>query len=379
MVCYCIFRGCKRKRYGPKIDEIINHTTELNEYQKNLLKRRYLAVLHDFKVRCSYYSWIFHTSRIIVTVGSLLVPAILSIQYSDSTVIDTKNVQTQMYWLTWGVSLLVTISNGILTLFKIDKKYYFLHTTFEQLQTEGWQYLELTGRYSGILNKKKRTPTHANQFLYFCHAIEKIKMKQVEEEYFKLSEPSSFAKLAANSQNTPPSNQQPPDTNNHLRPPHPQSITQNPSMNRLPPIDENVFMDSTINTDNLTPPEPQSMSDDTPMSPVNRRFNNLIQTMKNSIIGANIPTQSSRRLSNINTAAPPSPQNIQPPPLPHTQFTLKQNNDLFPPTPQHKRNNHVIIDVSANKTFNISNDHIESEQESDNETASIHSVLNNDS
>lgn len=365
MVCYCIFRGCKRKKYGPRIDEIINQTTELNEYQKNLLKRRYLAVLHDFKIRCSYYSWIFHTSRIIVTVGSLLVPAILSIQYSDSTVIDTKNVQTQMYWLTWGVSLLVTISNGILTLFKIDKKYYFLHTTFEQLQTEGWQYLELTGRYSGVLNKKKRIPTHANQFLYFCHAIEKIKMKQVEEEYFKLSEPSSFAKLAANSQNTSPSNQHTPDINNQLQPPHPQSMAQNSSMNRLPPIDENVFMDSSINTDNLTPPEPQ---DDTPLSPVNRRFNHLIQTMKNSIIGQGVASAAAPLQRSLpRTAAPPPP----------TQNS--STNDLFPPTPQHRRNNHVIIDVSANKTFNISNDHIESDQDSDDEVASIHSVLNNDS
>ncbi len=352
-----MFRGCKRKKYGPKIDEIINRTTELNEYQKNLLKRRYLAVLHDFKIRCSYYSWIFHTSRIIVTVGSLLVPAILSIQYSDSTVIDTNNVQTQMYWLTWGVSLLVTISNGILTLFKIDKKYYFLHTTFEQLQTEGWQYLELTGRYSGVLNKNKRTPTHANQFLYFCHAIEKIKMKQVEEEYFKLSEPSSFAKLAA-TPTTATTHQQIP-TNNQLQPPHPQSMTQTPFMNRLPPIDENIYTDNNINTDNLTPPEPQ---DDTPLSPVpNRKFTHLIQTMKNSIIGSETPIINAPHTTYPRTAAPPP---------------IQQNNDLFPPTPQHKRN-HVIIDVSANKTFNISNDHIESDEDSDDEVASIHSVLNN--
>ena len=366
MACYCIFRGCKRKKYGPKIDEIINRTTELSEYQKNLLKRRYLAVLHDFKIRCSYYSWIFHTSRIIVTVGSLLVPAILSIQYSDSAVINTSNIQTQMYWLTWGVSLLVTISNGILTLFKIDKKYYFLRTTFEQLQTEGWQYLELTGRYSGVLNKNKRTPTHANQFLYFCHAIEKIKMKQVEEEYFKLSEPSSFAKLAATPTTAATQHQQLP-ANNQLHPPHPQSMTQTQSMNRLPPIDENIYTDNNINTDNLTPPEPQ---DDTPLSPTpNRKFSNLIQTMKNSIIGSETPIINARRASAA--SAYPRVSSMPPPP------PIQQNNDLFPPTPQHKRN-HVIIDVSANKTFNISNNHIESDDDSDEDAASIHSVLNND-
>jgi hypothetical protein len=72
-------------------------------------------------------------------------------------------------------------------LFKIDKKYYFLNTTLERLRSEGWQYFSLTGRYSGHFIKSGK-PTHANQFVYFTHYIEKIKMKQVEEEYYKAEE-----------------------------------------------------------------------------------------------------------------------------------------------------------------------------------------------
>lgn len=72
----------------------------------------------------------------------------------------------------------------MITLFKVDKKYYFLNTTMERLRSEGWQYVGLTGRYSG----HGITPTHQNQFLTFTHHIEKIKMKQVEEEYFKMQE-----------------------------------------------------------------------------------------------------------------------------------------------------------------------------------------------
>jgi hypothetical protein len=85
------------------------------------------------------------------------------------------------------VSLLVTIFNGILTLFKVDKKYFFLNTTLERLRSEGWQYFSLTGRYSGQLLKSEK-PTHSNQFKYFTHYVEKIKMKQVEEEYYKAEE-----------------------------------------------------------------------------------------------------------------------------------------------------------------------------------------------
>jgi hypothetical protein len=80
---------------------------------------------------------------------------------------------------------LISICNGILSLFSIDKKYYFLKTSLERLRSEGWQYFGLTGRYSGRLLENKK-PTPANQFIYFMHSIEKIKMKQVEEEYYKI-------------------------------------------------------------------------------------------------------------------------------------------------------------------------------------------------
>jgi hypothetical protein len=72
-------------------------------------------------------------------------------------------------------------------MFKIDKKYYFLHTTYEHLRSEGWQYIQLSGKYSGFYTPNEK-PTHENQFIYFCHSVEKVKMKQIEEEYYKLTD-----------------------------------------------------------------------------------------------------------------------------------------------------------------------------------------------
>jgi hypothetical protein len=126
-------------------------------------------------------SIMFHTSRTIITVGSLLVPALLSIQNNSS-----KDINEQVYWATWFTSLLVTICNGLQSLFKLDKKYYSIHTVMEQMISEGWQYVELTAKYSGFYTPKEE-PNHDNQFIYFCHAIEKIRMRQVEEEYYKMA------------------------------------------------------------------------------------------------------------------------------------------------------------------------------------------------
>ncbi len=176
---------------GPETFELALQKTKLDELQKVIFQQRFIQVLKLFEMRCLRISIFFHVLRILVSVGSLIVPALLSIQYSDTssskTITDPESFAYEIYWATWVISLLVTTSNGIVSVFKVDKKYYFLHTTMEQLKSEGWQYLELSGRYSGFHTPGK-TPTHDNQFIYFCHAVEKIKMHQVEEEYFKLTD-----------------------------------------------------------------------------------------------------------------------------------------------------------------------------------------------
>lgn len=167
------------------------HKTKLDELKKIIFEQRFLQVLKTFESRCWRIALFFHVLRILVSVGSLIVPALLSIQYSDTStstnIKDPESFAYEIYWATWVISLLVTTSNGIVSVFKVDKKYYFLHTTMEQLRSEGWQYLELSGRYSGF-HTPGIHPTHDNQFVYFCHAVEKIKMHQVEEEYFKLTD-----------------------------------------------------------------------------------------------------------------------------------------------------------------------------------------------
>lgn len=151
-------------------------------------------MIETFHKRARNYSRMFYIGHTIITVGSLFVPALLSIQNSNTNITaGNTNFSVQVYWSTFIISLLVTIFNGILTLFKIDKKYYFLNTALERLRTEGWQYMELTGRYAGHLLGTGVVPTHRNQFVFFTHQIEKIKMKQVEEEYYKSDEKISHA------------------------------------------------------------------------------------------------------------------------------------------------------------------------------------------
>jgi hypothetical protein len=190
----------RRRRCGfpvniNRIDELINIIIllpSLTPLQKTAIRIRYVELLLTFNRRCTYYAFLFRLLRLIVTVGSLLVPALLSVQYDDK-------YKTDMYWATWVISLAVTTSNGIFTLFKIDKKYYFIHTIRELLISEGWQYISLTGRYGtgGHLLAAGEARNHEVLYPFFCHYIEKIKLKQVEEEYYKGIESNQTAGAAA--------------------------------------------------------------------------------------------------------------------------------------------------------------------------------------
>lgn len=182
----------KRTEEMQKISEMIENL-QIEPYKKRVLQDRYLSLLDNFQIRANRLSCMFYTSRVIMTVGSILVPAFLSIQNS--------NYQTQIYWVTWIISILVTLCNGLMTLFKLDKKYYFIYTSFELLKSEGWQYMGLSGRYCP--KDTPTVPTHENQFLAFFHMTEKIKMRQVEEEYWKFTDTSGVSNTASHNSMAP--------------------------------------------------------------------------------------------------------------------------------------------------------------------------------
>lgn len=191
-----------KKRITYPLQQVLASIT-LSADKRVIFEERYIHLIEDSYDRCRHTACLFHTNRIVITIGSIIVPALLSIHYTQSA----TSVSELIYWVTWAVSLLVTISNGILTLFKYDKKYFLFHATYEQLRTEGWQYLSLTGHYSGDEPKhpdyKRRnsilqvvTPhhpktTHEIQFYKFMYKIEKIVMRQAQEQYIKLQDVNS--------------------------------------------------------------------------------------------------------------------------------------------------------------------------------------------
>ncbi len=161
--------------YANQVNEIIN-TLELDsDTDRNILKSRFLSEVVQYEKRKIHTKKYYDRFRFIVTVGSILLPAILSLGQMDPNKLP-KNFDQVVYWASWTISLSVTASNGFLQLFSLDKNYYEYALTTEQLKTEGWQYFQLSGKYED-------DETHQDAYKDFSKSIENIKRKQVEKEY----------------------------------------------------------------------------------------------------------------------------------------------------------------------------------------------------
>ena len=165
----------ERLGYKDQVLDIINSLELSSETDKSILKSRFLYEVLNYDARKLHTKKYYNGFRFIVTVGSILLPAILSIGQMDPAKLP-KNFDSVTYWGAWSISLMVTVSNGFLQLFSLDKNYFEYSLTSEQLKTEGWQYFQLSGKYDDF-------PDHITAYRPFCKSIENIKRKQVEKEF----------------------------------------------------------------------------------------------------------------------------------------------------------------------------------------------------
>lgn len=161
--------------YKQQVFDIINTLELNNETDRNILKSRFLGEVLTYENRKNYTKKYYNAFRFLVTTGSILLPAILSMGQMDPAKLP-KNFENISYWTSWTISLMVTACNGFLQLFSLDKNYFEFAITTEQLKTEGWQYFQLSGKY-------EEYEDHKEAYKPFCKSIENIKRKQVEKEF----------------------------------------------------------------------------------------------------------------------------------------------------------------------------------------------------
>lgn len=161
--------------FSSNVDGIVDELDLENTYDKSIIKFRFLEEISFYEEKRDHTKKYYNAFRFIVTTGSIILPAILSMGQMDPAKLP-KNFDMISYWASWTISLMVTGSNGFLQLFSLDKNYFAYSMVVEQLKTEGWQFFGLSGKYEDY-------PSHQEAYKVFSKSVESIKRKQVEQEF----------------------------------------------------------------------------------------------------------------------------------------------------------------------------------------------------
>ena len=154
------------KRVNPLIDNI-----KLSRYKRNILKKRYTKLVVFYEKYADNIRWKYNTCRIIISVGSMILPTLQTIQNNESV----SAYKTEIFWASIGTSLGVMISNNLISMFALDRRYIMYAITAEKLKSVGWKYFELSDMFS---NK-----SHLENWILFWNEVEKIKKLQIVAEF----------------------------------------------------------------------------------------------------------------------------------------------------------------------------------------------------
>ena len=95
----------------------------------------------------------------------------------------TEAASNPMYWTVFSTSLAAALLNGYISLFKIDKKFASSTRAYLNLESEGWQYFSLVGKYAKLNPATGERPSHANKFNLFMGAVELIRKGEARVNY----------------------------------------------------------------------------------------------------------------------------------------------------------------------------------------------------
>ena len=161
--------------FSDNVSGIIDDIELQRTYDKAILKHRFLEEITYYEKKRDDTKKYYNLFRFIVTTGSILLPAILSMGQMDPAKLP-KHFDMVTYWCSWTISLMVTGSNGFLQLFSLDKNYFSYSMVVEQLKTEGWQFFGLSGKYEDYHD-------HQSAYKTFSKSVESIKRKQIDQEF----------------------------------------------------------------------------------------------------------------------------------------------------------------------------------------------------
>jgi uncharacterized protein DUF4231 len=156
--------------FGQLVDDL-----DLEPSRKRFLRSRWLDQVVWTEVKAARARNLYYGLRLTTLVGALLVPALATLDPQDASLHTTVRIAT------WVVGLVVAISAAIEGFFHFGERWRTYRRTAELLKTEGWLFLQLSGRYSA------NGSTHAGAYPAFALRVEELIQADVDTYLLKVA------------------------------------------------------------------------------------------------------------------------------------------------------------------------------------------------
>jgi hypothetical protein len=176
-MCSRISWCCGNSFFANQLDDYADKLRDGDE--KRFFKIRFNRMIRRLEESTKRSSFWYYLLSGMVTVGSIIVPSLISIQDktfdSQAGEEDIEKHANNIYWSIWAISISVTLSNAFIKLLSLDKTYITRNLRLNQFKSEIMKYLTSSDIYN-IVDTDLRFRTLVTN-------IEMIKRYQVLEEY----------------------------------------------------------------------------------------------------------------------------------------------------------------------------------------------------
>lgn len=180
--CCCARDSTRHNRFRGSVRRMV-HFINVSPRQKALILDRYVALVEQYSGVKRRYTRMYHCTRFFTTLFGIITPGLVSIQ----PFFGSEATTNPMYWSVFTTSLAAALLNGYISLFKIDKKFASSTRAYLNLESEGWQYFSLVGKYAKINPLTGARPSHANRFNLFMDSVERIRKGEAKVNYTNTS------------------------------------------------------------------------------------------------------------------------------------------------------------------------------------------------
>ncbi|HLO49137.1 MAG TPA: DUF4231 domain-containing protein [Kamptonema sp.] len=153
-------------RFKKDMSDIIDQL-DLSEFQKRSMKSRWLDQLSWLSGKAKHSQKWYYRLRLTTIVGGVVIPALVSLNITDSKTRDYA------IWFTFGISQMVAISAAIDEFFHYGDLRIQYRKTSEALKAEGWQFFQLAGPYNKVTS-------HSQAYVEFSTRVESIIQNDVQ-------------------------------------------------------------------------------------------------------------------------------------------------------------------------------------------------------